>query len=309
MQYTFIINPAAGGGRGRVAWERLVAELRRWDVRYQAVFTEAPGDAERFASERAHDSEVIVAVGGDGTLHEIGNGLFRKDALPPKGLKVGLVPAGTGNDYARTLGIPRSPREALAMLRSGPSRAVDIGRANDRCFLNVSGVGFDARVAHEVSRMRKYLRGSPAYVMAALRLLPRLQNPMLTLRADGMRLREPILLIAAGVCRYYGGGMMVCPHAREDDGMLDVCVAGDLGRIEALRALMAAFKGRHLQLPKFYYQSVSRLEVSGPRDVMVHADGQVIGNLPIRYELVPRSLNVIARPAARRGDELLFEGT
>lgn len=309
MHYTIIINPSAGGGRGSAAWDGLKVELRRLGVRYDALFTQAPGDGERLARERAHDTNVIVAVGGDGTLHEVGNGILC-DGAPPPELSIGLVPAGTGNDFARTLGIPASPREALKVLTGGARRALDVGRVNDRCFFNVSGVGFDARVAHEVSKMGKYLRGSPAYVMAALRLLPRLKNPTLEFRAEGVHLVQSTLLAAVGICRYYGGGMMVCPHASEDDGLFDVCVAGDLGRMEALRALVTAFKGKHVNLPKFSYHTVRRMEILGPRDVMVHADGQVIGHLPVRYEVMPRALRVLSRPiAAGEGGSWVREGT
>src|SRR5690606_34098964 len=128
-------------------------------VRYELFVTEGPGHAESIARESAGDGARLIAVGGDGTLHEVGNGLMHRalherkdrDGLEPPTL--GWIPAGTGNDLARTLRIPKSPRQALALILAGTARLVDVGEVNGRCFFNVSGVGFDARVAEAVGRL------------------------------------------------------------------------------------------------------------------------------------------------------------
>lgn len=304
MRYVIIANPRAGSGRGDVARRIVEAELRQAGVRYDLFVTEGPGDAERLAREWAGNGARLVAVGGDGTLHEVGNGLMQHilerggagGALagqePPT---LGWIPAGTGNDLARTLRIPKSPRQALALILAGTARVVDVGQVNGRCFFNVSGVGFDARVAEAVGRLAAR-RGRMAYALAALRLLPRLQNPPLTLRAGDVQLCDRILLVAVGNCRYYGGGIQICPRAREDDGLFDICVAGDLGRLEVLRALGASFRGAHLGLPKVAYHTAAEVEIEGPDDVLVHADGQIVGRLPARYRMLPRALGIHCAP-------------
>lgn len=296
MHYTFIVNPQAGGGRARAVWNTLKEELRLLNVRFDAVFTSGPGQGELLAAERADATDVVVAVGGDGTLHEVGNGIIQTNRHTTQGALLGWVPAGTGNDLARTIGIPRVPRQALSVILDGATRAVDVGCVNDRYFFNVSGIGFDARVAQEVAKLSRYTRGPLAYVLAALQLLPRLKNAEIHLRADGVEFSQKSLLVAVGNCRYYGGGMMICPRAQEDDGLLDLCIAGDLSRYEVLAAFKSAFQGKHLSLPKVAYYSVPWVEISGPSDVLVHADGQVIGNLPVRYEVVPGAMQFLCRP-------------
>ena len=234
MPALFIVNPAARGGRGARAESRIRTALATLDTGAEIVRTDAPGQAEVLAAEAARDGFTpVVAVGGDGTVHEVVNGLLRtpQPTLPPD---FGVVPTGSGNDFARTVHLPRKIESAVSAILQGPRRTVDVGRCGNRVFLNAAGVGFDAEVVGVMARAGPLLRSSGPllYPLAVVRALPRYTVQPMSVELDGQSLERRALLVAVANGSYYGGGFRICPAADPGDGWLDVCVLGDLNMLE-----------------------------------------------------------------------------
>jgi len=222
LETFFLVNPVAGRGRTIRVWKQLEGFFERTGLRYKAAFTRAPWHAAELAVNALERGfERLVVVGGDGTLHETVNGT----GPGPGHGHLGIIPTGTGSDFPRTLGIPLTPLEAARVLLSGRVREVDLGKVNDRYFVNVAGVGFDAEVAAAVNREFKFLRGAPAYLAAVLKVLATYRNAPVTLDLDGQRHQGKILLAAVGNARYYGSGLRIVPEAQVDDGLFHLCVA------------------------------------------------------------------------------------
>lgn len=293
VKVAYVVNPAAGLGRGKSVWQRLVAHHP--ELAKDALVTGKPGDGESLAEKalkRGYDA--VVAVGGDGTLHEVLNGALQATSAP----LVGLIPAGTGNDFARGVSLPRNPVGALEVIRSGHVHEIDVGLVNGRAFINVAGFGFDAAVAQEVAaRTGKGASGAIPYLLAVLHQLRTFRAKELVIDADGARCQGPVFFGAVGNATTYGGGMRICPHARVDDGTLDLCFARDLGRLETVLNLAKVFRGTHLSHPKCSYRRARRIVVDGDRSVLVHADGQLLGSLPVTFEIRPKAVRFLMAEA------------
>lgn len=296
MNVFAIVNPTAGNGRARRLGQRLNDLFAVHGIRCHVRVTEAPGHGTELAAEAARDRwDGIVAIGGDGTVQEAVNGLL--DSPIP----LGIIPVGTGNDFARNLGIPRDPDRAAAVIGARRVRRVDLGEVNGRRYVQVAGVGFDAQVAAMVSANRSRLPGGGAlpYLWGALHQLMTFQNRELTITLQGSEgeqevRRVPALMTAVGNSRFYAGGLKICPEARVDDGLLDVCIIGDLNRWQRVEVLARVFSGAHVRHPKVQYTRARALHIEGPRDLLIQADGQIIGNLPATLRALPQAITVFA---------------
>ena len=294
-----IVNPAAGGGRAA----RLVPWLReRLDHRSEARFevTRAPGDAERLAAsatDAGHDR--VVAIGGDGTVQEVINGLL--DGNGPSSL--GVVPLGSGNDLARSLGLPTEAAEAWRVAVGSHARPLDVARARNgdgagRWFASAGGIGFDAQVAAAMTGRGRWQLGRVGYLLTTLSELRRFSNRRVELVVDGVASAHDVLLVAIANGAFYGGGMRIAPSARPDDGILDVCVVGDISRMTALRQLPNLYRGTHVDHPQVTLLSGRSIEVSGERGTRIHLDGEPFGGLPVSVTLSAGLLEVAAPVSA-----------
>lgn len=285
-----IVNPIAGGNRARRVWERISDLAAAETTTLTLSETRAPGHATELAySALADGAKRVIVVGGDGTLQEV------VAALKGSAVVLGVVPAGTGNDFARTHRIPRDPRSALRVALGGSIKAIDLGVVNERIFINVAGVGFDAEVAAWAKYRSRRFGGPVVYLAGVFAQLWAYSPQLLKYAVDRQpALEERCILIAVGNGRYYGGGMMICPEADAADGLFDVVIGGDLGKLETLRLLPKVFGGRHLGQPKVKTARGERVEISGPGFLTVHADGEPAGRLPAVFEILPRALLVAA---------------
>jgi diacylglycerol kinase (ATP) len=290
-----IVNPAAGGGRAGRAVDWLGA--RGAEVR----ITSRPGEAEELAAH-AGDHGRVIAVGGDGTVQEVVNGLL----ATPSPSVLGLVPVGTGNDLARSLGVPLKLDAAWEAAAAGETRPLDVARATNgagrvRWFASAGGIGFDAQVAAAMAQRRGWQASRAGYLLTTLAELRRFSNCQVKLTIDDATFEGPVLFIAAANGAYYGGGMRIAPDARVDDGRLDVCVVGDISRLTALRQLPNLYRGTHVRHPAVTMHEGVRLRIEGARETRIHLDGEPFGGLPLDVELHPAALRVAApRPNAAR---------
>jgi YegS/Rv2252/BmrU family lipid kinase len=288
MKGVAILNPRAGlaAARARAALERS-AHWRGLEVR----LTTAPGDARRYASEAAAaGAEIVLAIGGDGTANEIAWGLLGTSAV------LGLVPMGSGNGLARTLGIPLKPDHALATLADAVPRAMDIGMINERPFLNVAGAGFDAQVGldfHEHGR-RGGRRGVFTYVRlsVARAMNYRAEGWVLSAGTETFDGRAYIIAFVNG--RQYGGGAVLVPGARLDDGLLDIVVIEDAPPLELIWNAQRLFFGTLAQYRRYRHMPAARATLTATGTVPYHRDGEP-ESTPGRLEasVLPRALRIL----------------
>jgi YegS/Rv2252/BmrU family lipid kinase len=288
MSITFIINPKAGRGRAVKLWKRISAKAMFDYPDATIVLTEYPGHAKDIASEAVRTgSDLVISVGGDGTVHEILNG------IAGKGCALGIIPSGSGNDLARTLGIDLDVETAYAMIRSGVKGTIDIGLAGSRYFINIGGVGFDAEVVADMNMNMKFLRGTMAYVASVLKKLVNYRPVRLRIDIDGKIIEKTVYICAVANGRFYGGGMMLAPRANIRDGLFDICIIEDLNKWEFLKTFPKVFSGTHVSHPKVSMHKGKHIVIEGPENLFIHADGEVFGNLPADFRIIPNGIDII----------------
>ncbi|MES1242992.1 MAG: diacylglycerol kinase family protein [Acidobacteriota bacterium] len=286
----FIVNPNAGSADELAGMEQALDRLPGASVR----LTRQAGDAERLAREALEQGvERVVAAGGDGTLNEVVNGLsadFGRACL-------GLLPLGTGNDFARTIGMPNDLEEALAVLQEGRERTVDVARAEVdgrcRCFLNMSAGGFSGEVSERASEAKDRW-GPLAYMRAAIGALPELKGFVTRITLNGaetLELETYNIVVSNG--RYVASGIPVAPQAVLDDGLLDVMIAPATTIPQLAVLVPTVLLGRHLDSDLLLFRKATRVEIEGDPPMGFNVDGELVGEGPARFEVVPRALRMI----------------
>lgn len=287
MKATFLVNPYAGRGRaGELARE--LPQRLDGTLDAEVITTSAPREAIVRAREAAEaGAELVVAVGGDGTAHEVVNGLAETNAT------FGLIPYGSGNDLALALGIPNDVDAAIEVLRSGRDTRMDLARFNEGWIANSLGLGFEAQVTIE-SRKVKWLRGFSIYLWAVVRALSGLRCPHLEVRVDDRSLDGRRLLLCIGNGPRVGGGFFLTPDAHNRDGTLDVCLVDGMGRLPVMKTLPKAISGTHTTDPRVTMTRGTKLEIRSPDGFPFHVDGEVYATdcRELTVELHPRKLRV-----------------
>jgi diacylglycerol kinase (ATP) len=284
----FVVNPAAGGGKAQKVWARVRPQLDEFGP-WACATTERPGHAAEVARTAATEGyQRVVAVGGDGTLSEVVHGLVGTVAV------VGLVPGGSANDFARSVGLPSDPVLAAEVAMLGRTRPIDVGEirigGRSRYFINVAGLGFDAEVLQTISPYPKGLGATVPYVLGILKMLWRYRPVPMELILDGNSFERKVLLAAVANGKRYGGGMLIAPDARDDDGVFDVCVAGDVCPIEVVQLLPKIYSGGHRNHPKVEFFRCRELQVRAAAPVGCQVDGDLVGHLPARFLVHPARL-------------------
>lgn len=288
MRIKFIYNPAAG--RGRASRHHIEAEqhLRALGADVDPHASSSPADLTRGAAEASRGGyDRVVVCGGDGTLH-----LAVRDFDLANGT-LALIPQGSGNDFAKVLGIPRDVPAACELALRGSAREVDVAIANNIRYLGVAGLGFDSEVASYANENVKFLRGSLVYLYAILRVLPRF-TPHRVVIDD--RRDEEIMFATVGNSRQYGGGIRIVPDALVDDGQLDLCIVHKTSRMQLLKTLPKAYTGAHVKSPFVEIGRGTSFAFASERPLDVYADGERITTTPVRFALAEQRLRIIAPP-------------
>jgi diacylglycerol kinase (ATP) len=273
---TVIGNPAAGRGGVRRFAETIEREFRSRGIEYEMLFTGSRGEATTLAKHAAFP--IIAALGGDGTVHEVVNGIAGTKKV------LAVLPAGSGNDFVKSIGVSSRFDSALEMLIDGKTRTIDLGKvtigsnSHSSFFVNGLGMGFDASVADRVQQMR-FFSGTLLYILAVLRTLHRYRAPRFSVQVDENVFNARNLLIAVGNGICAGGGFYLTPEALIDDGLLDVCMIKELPINKILRIIPLVMKGTHCSRPEVTYTKSLRINVSteSPEAFTVHADGEILG--------------------------------
>jgi YegS/Rv2252/BmrU family lipid kinase len=292
-----VFNPTAGGGRaGRLA-PRVAELLVAHGVEVEQHQTRSLEDARVAACEAARDVDAVAAMGGDGTVGACAAGLA--DAGPGAGAALAVIPAGGGNDAARSLGLPaRDPLAAAALLTRLRRRPADLATVAGRGYLNVAGAGFDSEVNRVANQRLGWAGNHPRYVGAVLAQLAVGRTTRFRLVLDGHPQEVTGWLIAVANGPSYGGGMHVAPRASLADGLLDVIVIADIGKLEFLRTFPKVFTGRHIEHPAVAVHRAAKVELDADRPQHVYADGEPAGTLPATFEVRAAALTVLAADPA-----------
>jgi diacylglycerol kinase (ATP) len=304
-----IVNPRSASGSTRERWSLTASELRAHFGPFSVAFTKAPGDGMTLAERAARSGRrFIIACGGDGTINEVANGIIRSG----EDVELGVLPSGTGGDFRRALGFPLSNREAAVALRDGKTEIMDVGKVTflsnegtteSRYFLNIASVGLAASVIKRVKAARVFdwvpldgVRGKANFAVSALQEVMDIEPVAVNVTVDGS---QPTSLQTICLCiansRYFGGGMMIAPEAKVNDGYLDLVNVGDMTTAKILLNSLSLYRGTHLSLNEVQSKLIRSIEIepsSVDEIVLIETDGELPGRLPAKFEIVPRALRI-----------------
>jgi len=304
-----IVNPIAGADQGEDWLPELERRLRQHLGALTVVVTKGAGHATAAAREAAQRGCThVFSAGGDGTLNEVINGLALASP-PPGSITLGILPLGTGNDFAAAVGIPPHIDAALDVLEADEAIDVDLCRLNDRFFINVSAGGFIAEVSAAASETLKTVAGQLAYLVGGAQVIWTFEpfRAELSFAEDAValdgrgaprRASEPLLAFAVCNAPLIGGGRLIAPHARFDDGRLDVCLIGAMPLLEFANVLRLVASGAHLEHESVQYVRTSGVALRADRPLKVNTDGEVIETDRCDYSVLPAAVRVLA---GRRG--------
>ena len=292
MSIAVVANPTSGRGKGSRLIPQVEALLRSLGVEHTMRLCRSAEEPERLAREAAEGgARIVAALGGDGQVGAVANGVIGTEAA------LAVIPAGTGNDFARHMGLDRKdPMAAVRLLQHPTIRAVDAVRVvtaeRQRYFVNVGGAGFDSEVNEHANQVRR-LKGSAKYVYSTVITLFRFHAGEFVVTVDGVEHPFRGMMLAVGNGSSYGGGMRITPGARFDDGELEVVVIQELSKPAFLRAFPKVFAGTHVHHPKVATLHGREVEIAADRPFQVYADGEYVGMLPATFTVLPGVLQLV----------------
>jgi diacylglycerol kinase (ATP) len=287
-EIALLVNPTSGKGRGAHLCEPVAKRLRGHGYDVDIVVGRDADEAfDQIRNRVAKGVDALVAVGGDGLVN------MALQVVAGTATPLGIVPAGTGNDIARSLGLPLDePVTAVDLLATATPRSVDVGRAHGRWFGGVLSSGFDSMVNERANRMG-WPRGRSRYNLAIAAELRTFRPVPFVLELDGERWETEAMLVAVGNGVSYGGGMMVCPGALMDDGQFDVTVLGPISKLEFVRVFPQVYSGDHVNHPAVTVRRATCVSLAAA-GVTAYADGERVALLPLTCDVVPGALHVLA---------------
>lgn len=308
----FIVNPLAGGGKSEKQLKELLAEIESIYGNAKILFTERKLHATELAREAVKGgAELIVAVGGDGTISEVAAGFFDDKGKALKPVKqapaLGIMPAGSGSDYARTIGIPRSSAIALQILQTGHTRTVDAGlveftglngQRTKRVFINIADIGIGGEVVDILERQGKKLGAFLSYQIATLRGLIGYKNKNLEITIDKKQKFDGVyngVIVALG--KYFGSGMKIAPNAEVDDGLFDIVMLGNMSKLEMVAKMQKVRSGTHIFEKNVTVHRAKHISIKADSRALLDCDGEMPGECPAEFTILPGALRVIVPPA------------
>jgi diacylglycerol kinase (ATP) len=296
------VNPASAGGSTGKRWPEIARRAAELGLEGDALFSEGPGHLRQLAGAAvAGGATLVVAVGGDGTVNEIVNGLGTGCRA-----KLALIPRGTGTDFARTFDIPTKVDRAIAVALSGETRSIDLGRCSYRAwngsaqqaaFANVASVGMSGVIAKRVNESERGL-AKLSYLVATLSVFARWHNTPVRVSVDDETRGGLMEDVVVANCRYFAAGMKICPEADPDDGLFDVLLIGDITKRDLVLTLPKIYRGTHLPHPKAELLRGRTVTVDSDVPLPVELDGEQPGTTPVTFEILPRALRLRVPPAA-----------
>ncbi len=299
-----IVNPASNQGRTRHRWAEIKESLRNFFKDFKYDFTEKPCQATELARQALRDgTELLIGVGGDGTVNEIANGFFEEGKIINPEATLGIVPSGTGCDLTRSLNIPRNLKNAIKFISEAPDQAIDVGRItyteaegriSTRYFLNIADFGLGGEVVRRVNQQRLKRKAS-SYIRCLIETMLSFKGHEVHLEVDGQEKTSGRYLIGAiANGQVFGKGMKVAPEARLDDSLFDLILVKSLRFLEFCLHGWKLINGSHISYHKVQMWRGQKVKVTPicPEPVLIEIDGEQVGHLPATFEIIPRSLLV-----------------
>jgi diacylglycerol kinase (ATP) len=286
----FLVNPASANGATGKRWPSLRRRAAELGLDGDELSSSRPGELTELARDAAAHYDLLVVVGGDGSLNEVVNGVAGLDA------EVAVIPAGTGQDFGRTHGLPARFDDAVMAVVDGRTVTIDLGRATydrgDRYFANIGTVGMSGAVARRANSMSKALGGRVTFYYALTREFIGWRNCEVTVTFDGGQRRGPMHdVIVANGC-WHAGGMKLAPDARADDGLFDVVLIGDVSKLDFVTTSPKLYSGGHVAHPRVEVVRTAAVSIDAERPLPIEVDGEPVGTTPARFEIVPRALRL-----------------
>lgn len=305
-----IINPESDKGRTGKRWKTIKEALSTFFKEFKCEFTEKPCHAIEISRAAIKEgAELIVGVGGDGTVNEIANGFFENQDIINPETALGIIPSGRGSDFSRSLNIPANLKNAMQIITEAPSHRIDAGKVRfrahsgqdeERYFLNITDFGIGGEVVHRMS-MKQSSRKKSSYLKSLLSTFAHYKNKRLRIRIDGQELPiEEYMVGAVANGRIFGKGMKIAPQAQLDDGLFDIVLVKGMKVFEFCRNIWRLYSGNHLSHPKISLIRGRHIEVypaeEEDQDVLIEVDGEQVGKIPVSFDILPTTLSVIGYP-------------
>jgi len=297
-----IVNPESNQGRTRLRWKVIKEAIRSHFLEFSYDFTEKPLQAieiSREAIRSGHD--LIIGVGGDGTLNEISSGFFNdfSGKAINQDAALGIIPSGTGSDFIRFMKVPREFEKSAALIKNAKNKKIDVGKisyggaaAREQYFINVADFGLGAEVIRRIANVQSGRRGALTYYRGLLATLMSYRSKTVTLTVDGrQQLQGEYLIGAVANGRIFGGGMIIAPQAEADDGFFDLVLVGDMKKLEIIRNTPLLYAGTIAKNPKVFMLKARHIKVESQDEVYTEYDGEMGEKLPAEFSIVTRALN------------------
>ncbi len=292
MKVVTIVNPKSGRGAGQRLSPSVQVYAEELGLDFEVQFTEHAGHATELAfMAAANGAEIVAACGGDGTIHEVLNGILGTKS------DLAAIPLGTGNDLCRTLGFGTDWKSALDAIANNRTIPMDIGKietdAGSRYFHNIAGCGFDVAVAEKINSGFKKLKGTAAYIAGVLSTFFSYRAIEMKIDVDGTSIESKVMLCAVANAISYGGAMKIAPMARIDDGLLDVVIVEETSLLEFLMTFPKVFKGTHLSHPKVKHLTAKRVTIEASTRSTLLADGEIYSSTPATFTILKGAISII----------------
>lgn len=299
-----IVNPYSARGKTEYRWESIKSVIKHYFDEFKFIFTEKPNQATEIAREVLSEGfNLIIGIGGDGTLNEIANGFFSDNSkkIINDEASLGMIPSGTGSDFIRFLRIPRDFKKSVELIKNSKQKKIDVGKitypgpeseTSQKYFINVADFGLGADVIKKLSTVPESKRSPLSYYSGLLSTIKNYKSKNVTITINDEKIISGKYLIGAvangGI---FGGGMIIAPDAKIDDGYFDLILVKEMKKFEIIRNTHHLYRGTIVDHPKVEVHRVKKLEVSSEEDVSLEFDGELGGKIPVKFEIVEKVLN------------------
>ena len=305
-EYIAIVNPNAGGRKCARDWPEIEGFLRSAELPFIAVFTEKPKDAISFSKRFIKEGyRKFIAVGGDGTINEVVNGIFKQKDVPQHEVSLGVVMVGTGNDWGKMFDIPSDYASAVEVIQQNKLFLQDVGKVNyrngikfsSRYFVNVAGLGFDAKVAQKTNQAKNEGKSSKlSYFRALLSSLVKYKSVDVNIEIDDKTgFNGDLFSMSVGIGKFSGGGMMQTPDAVVNDGLFDLTIIKDISKMKVIRSVKKLYNGKIHSVKETEAFRAQKLKIDSKAELFLEVDGESLGKAPFVFEIYPEQLQVVVK--------------